>query len=112
MTKRKELGKIKDIYIGYGGYQEGLFGLIIELKSTSGNVCDFKGTWSLDIDCSGKCKWTEEDRSEQFADVMRFTNKIMMQAKKTKLEHMKGVPIEATFDGMKLQDWRILTEVI
>jgi hypothetical protein len=33
-------------------------------------------------------------------------------AKVNSVDRLKGVPVEATFDGNLLKEWRILTEVL
>jgi hypothetical protein len=58
------------------------------------------------------CKWTEADRDKQYAEIMRYLSKLLKEAKVDSVDKLKGVPIEATFDGNMLKEWRILTEVI
>lgn len=109
---RKELGKITNATFGYDGYQDAQFGFGVVLEGKGWGVSDFKGGWSLDIDCSEHCKWTEEDRSNDYATVVRFLNKTLQDAKKRHVAELVGVPIEAEFDGMILKSWRVLTEVL
>jgi len=109
---RKELGRITHATFGYGGYQDAQFGLSIVLEGSEWGTSSFKGEWSLDIDCSEHCKWTEEDRSNGYAEVVRFLNKTLKDAKKQHVDELVGVPIEAEFEGVILKSWRILTEVL
>lgn len=110
----KRIGKINYISLGYGGYQDAQFGLNIDLSSKKDGwgVCDFKGFWSIDTKCDKRCKWTEKDRDESFTKTMRLINKLLSQSNKKSLDQLKGVPVEVTFDGNLLKDWRILTEVL
>jgi hypothetical protein len=43
---------------------------------------------------------------------MRYVSKLLKEAKVDSVEKLKGKPIEATFDGNMLKEWRILTEVL
>jgi hypothetical protein len=43
---------------------------------------------------------------------MRYVSKLLRDAKVDSVEKLKGKPIEATFDGNTLKEWRILTEVL
>lgn len=108
----KRLGKIEKVSFGYGGYQDAQFGLSVTLSGDGWGVGDFKGGWSLDIECTDSCKWTEEDRSAEFDKLCRLVNKLLKEAKKRTVDQLKGVPVEMQFDGNLLKDWRILTEVI
>ena len=107
----KELGKITAIKIGRGGYQDCMFGVSISLGGEAWECADFKGTWDLDISSSG-ASWTEDERNLSFAETTRWLSDLMRTAKVEDASKLKGVPIEATFEGNKLASWRILTEVI
>lgn len=113
MTTTKKIGKIQSISFGFGGYQDAMLGLSISLGSESGwAVGDFRGGWGPQITCDKYCKWTEADRSKLYADTIRFIGELLTQAKKEKIDQLKGVPVEVEFDGMTLKSWRILTEAI
>jgi hypothetical protein len=43
---------------------------------------------------------------------MRLLSKLLKEAKVDSVEKLKGKPVEVTFDGNRLQEWRILTEVL
>ena len=110
---RTELGKIDRFDIGIGGYQDAMMGVSITLKGNTGwMVDDFKGTWGTSMKVTEYTRWTEEDRSKHFDDTMRFINKILTEAKKSRTQQLIGVPVEVTFNGNLLQSWRILTEVL
>jgi hypothetical protein len=43
---------------------------------------------------------------------MRFLSKLLKEAKVDSVDQLKGKPVEVTFDGNLLSEWRILTEVL
>jgi hypothetical protein len=109
----KRLGKIESVRFGHGGYQDACIGLSVTLGDGSWGVGDFKGTWDPEmIKCSEHSKWTEEDRTNNISESVRFVSKLLKQAKVNSVDKLKGVPIEAIFDGNMLKEWRILTEVL
>lgn len=78
-----------------------------------GGVGDFKGGWDAElIKHSEYSKWSEEDRDKSYSDTMRFLSKLLKEAKVGSVDKLKGVPVECSFDGMMLKEWRILTEVL
>ena len=109
-----KIGKIKSISFGFGGYQDAMLGLSIQLGSDkdSWGVHDFKGGWGPQIEWSDRCKWTEADRAAQYAECVRFIGKLLTEANKDDMSRLVNVPVEVQFDGNTLKSWRILTEVI
>jgi len=107
---RKEIGKIKDILVGKGGYQDAMIGVSFELGGIGWGVGDFWGTWG------GKrpkeAKWTEEDRSMIMSQTFKRLEKLLDDAKKQDVRGLKNVPVEVEFNNGKLESWRILTEVL
>lgn len=113
MATTKELGKIESIKFGYGGYQEALIGLSIIFKGDGFGISDFKGDWAPSIiECSQNAKWSEEDRSKHFDELVRYIDKLLKDAKKQYLHQLNGVPVELTLESGTLKSWRILTEVL
>lgn len=110
----KELGKIHKVRFGYGGYDNMMFGLTIELATRNGSVADFIGFWSTrDIPTpSTFAEWTENTRTESYATLMRKLDELLAQAKVDDVTLLHGVPVELTFNGNRLESWRILTEVL
>ena len=110
----KMLGKIENVRFGYVGYQDMMFGLSLTFtgKDGWGVSATVANSWSLDMDCPIHARWTEEDRDAGFAKTMRKINEIMKDAKVTDVHQLKGIPVEVTFEGKALKDWRILTEVL
>lgn len=109
----KRLGKIQSVRFGHGGYQDACIGLSVTLGNKGWGVGDFKGTWDPEmIERSEYTKWTEEDRVKGFDETMRLVSKLLKEAKVDSVDKLKDIPVEVTFDGMMLQEWRILTEVL
>jgi len=110
---RKELGKIEKIEFGVGGYQDACIGLHITLSGEGWGVGASKEAWDANmIVWSEYCKWTEEDRSKQYDEIVRYISDLLHEAKVSNITQLKGKPVEATFDGLMLVSWRILTEVL
>ena len=108
-----KLGKIEDIYFGLGGYQGAMLGLHVTLGNGGWGVGDSKANWDAEqIKCSEHAKWTESDRDEWYAEIMRYVSKLLKEAKVDSVDKLKGKPVEVTFDGNTLKEWRILTEVL
>lgn len=109
----EKLGKIERISFGHGGYQESMLGLSVTLSGEGWGVDDFRGNWDAELVKHSKhTRWTEEDRSRGYAETMRFLSKLLKDAKVDSVDKLKGKPVEVTFDGGLLQEWRILTEVL
>lgn len=110
MDKRAELGKIKSISVGMGGYQEAMFGVWLTLGGEGWGVGDGKGFWSFEP--SDGAKWSREDRLDEWGKIMEWANNLCITAKVENVSDLKGVPVEVVFDGMRLDSWRILSEVL
>lgn len=107
---RTELGKIQHCAFGYGGYQDACIGISFTLGGEMWGVCDFWGAWA--IDRSDYCKWTEESRLLDLGKTVMRITALLKDAKVASVEKLKGIPVEVTFDGMTLQSWRVLKEVL
>lgn len=110
MSERKELGKIQNITFGWGGYQEAEFGLSVTMGGEAWGVGSFRGTWG--IARSDHAQWTEEDRVRQLGETALYVRDLLKAAKKQHVAELKGVPVECTFEGNSLKEWRILSEVL
>jgi hypothetical protein len=110
----KRLGKLSNVKFGLGGYQDACLGLTVTITGNDGwGVSDNKSAWDVNkIKHTEHCKWTEEDRSKGYDDVMRYISDLLDNAKVSSIDGLNGKPVEVTFDGMTLKSWRILTEVI
>ena len=109
----KKLGKIESVSFGLGGYQDSQLGLSITFGDGGWGVGYFKGNWDAErIKWSEHCKWTEEDRDKGYSETMRFLSKVLKDAKVSSVDKLKGIPVEVTFDGNTLTEWRVLTEVL
>lgn len=109
----KQLGKISHVKFGIGGYQDCCLGIFFSF-SFDGTGCNSdKSAWDKNrIKHTAHSKWSEDDRSKQYAEIMRYVSDLLSDAKVESVDKLKGVPIEAEFDGMKLVSWRILKEVL
>ena len=109
----KKLGKIETVRFGIGGYQDACIGLHVSLSMQSSGVADSKSAWDANkIKHSEHCKWTEEDRSKQYDEIMRYLSDLLHKAKVNTVDQLKGIPVEATFEGVTFKEWRILDEVL
>jgi hypothetical protein len=110
----KRLAKIEDVSFGIGGYQDACIGLNVVLAGKGWGVCSSKTAWDANIiKHSEYSKWTEEDRSRQYAEIVRYVSDLLCEAKVNTVNDLKGKPVEVTFDKSgTLQGWRILTEVL
>lgn len=108
----KKIGKIKSIRFGFGGYQEAMIGVTIDLGSEKDGwgVWDFKGTWG--ISRSEYAKWTEAERLTALGETAMWVAELLKAANKTSLDQLVGTPVVVTFDGFTMKEWRILTEVL
>lgn len=89
----KEFGKIRDIKLGFGGYQDAMLGVTFKLESKEWGTIDF-WPWSGSMEFYVKIR-----------DLLR-------DAEKQDLKQLEGVPIEVTFENGVLKSWRILKEVL
>ena len=109
----KRLGKIKNVRFGIGGYQDCQLGAHFELGGDSWGVTDSRSVWDpTRVKCEEYTQWTEEDRNKQMNDIMRYVSSLLKDAKVDIVEELAGKPIECSFDGNILKEWRILTEVL
>jgi hypothetical protein len=110
---KKRLGKIQKVRFGISSYQDGMIGLFLTLGDGSWGV-----TWSICawdpclVKHSHHCKWTEEGRDKELAKIMREVSLYLSQAKVDNVNSLENIPVECTFDGTVLKEWRILTEVL
>lgn len=109
----KKLGKIKNVKFGIGGYQDAMIGLHVTLGSNGWGVGDSCSAWDAEsIKWSEHCNWTEDDRDKQYAEILRYLSKLLKDAKVDSVDRLKDIPVEVTFDGNMLKEWRVLTEVL
>jgi hypothetical protein len=109
----KRLGKIEEVSFGLGGYQRAMLGIHVTLGASGWGVGDSRAQWDAEtISCSEHSKWSESDRDVLYAEIMRYVSKLLSDAKVDSVDKLKGKPVEATFDGNTLKEWRILTEVL
>ena len=109
----KKLGKIDSVKFGLVGYQDAMLGISFTFMSGSCGVSSDKSAWDCNmVKHSDNCKWDESDRSKQYDEIMRFISDLLRDAKVDNIMKLSGKPVELTFEGSLLKDWRILTECI
>ena len=109
----KRLGKIEDVHFGLGGYQGAMLGLHVTLGANGWGVGDSKANWDAEqIKWTKHTKWSESDRDVWYSEIMWYVSKLLKEAKVDSVDKLKGKPVEVTFDGNTLKEWRILTEVL
>ena len=113
MNERKQLGKIQKATFGHGGYQDACIGINFTLGGESWGVGTGMTAWDANmIKHSEHCKWTEADRDAEYVKIIRYVYDLLKDAKVSDVSRLVGIPIEATFDGQMLKEWRILKEVL
>lgn len=113
MSENKIIGVISRVQLGFGGYQEGMFGLGLTFDfKGSGCQTFISGGWTFEP--TPQAAWTREDQERNRADLCEKIIKTMKDAKVDNLEKLVGKPVECVFDGPvgELKSWRILTEAI
>jgi len=109
----EQLGKISNAYFGLGGYQGAMIGLHLQFKADGCGVGTDISFWDYEaVKWSSNCKWSEAERDDQCAKVVRRVSKLLSDAKVKSVDKLIGVPVKLTFEGMTLKDFRILTEVL
>lgn len=97
------LGKIREVSLGFGGYQDCQFGLTITFDFSDGSSCAtfIFGGYKNEINSPDSMAYLSIDIC-----------KLLEKAKVNDLNGLKGKPVEATFSNMVLKSWRILEEVL
>jgi hypothetical protein len=106
----KLLMKITHAELGFGGYQDAEFGVRFNFSGRYSSIGTFKGHWAGKR--SEYAKWTEQDRDKVFSDTMHWVSELLVQAKKSSLSELVGVPVEVEIENNTFKSFRILTEVI
>lgn len=98
---RKELGKIESVTFGFNEY---LFGLSLVFSGQG---------WGVATDIYYNPTYKEINKTNERAiEVLNQIQKLLKDAKVDTVDKLKNKPIEATFEGNVLKDYRILTEVL
>lgn len=108
---RTELGKITHVSCGFGGYDDAQIGIGFVLEGEDFNISTpFYGAWGHGPGTSAN--WTEEDRIKSLGETFIKIRDWLRAAKVKDISSLKGIPVECIFDGNRLKEWRILTEVL
>jgi len=109
----KQLGKIESVYFGIGGYNDAMLGIFFTFSFDGCGIGSSKCAWDANtIEWTERCKWTEQERSSQYDEIMRYVSKLLKDAKCSKISELKGKPVEISLKGMNFDSFRILTEVL
>ena len=109
---REELGKIKKVTFGHGGYQDTMIGVRFDLGGESWGVSDFWGYWGAMIERSDSTQWTELERNILLGETTMKIYKLLVDAKVDSIEDLEGIPVRVKFEGMSLKSWEVLKEVL
>ena len=110
----KHLGKIDSVNFGIGGYQDTMLGIFLCFSFDNHSfVCTSKAFWDSNrIECTKHSKWSEEDRLNKYAEIMKYISDLLLDAKVSKLHELKNIPVEIKMDGNEFYSFRILKEVL
>jgi len=115
---KEYLGKIESAKFGIGGYQDACIGLHFSFAFDGCGVGNSIDTWDPErIKWTDRCRWTEEERTQNLAGIVRKASKLLSDAKVTDFSQLVGKPVILTFSnngglGERLESWRIMTEVL
>ncbi len=98
---KKQLGKIKSVAFGFGGYNDGMIGL--SFIFTYGEEYIVRDFWGA---------WPHNERINYLGSVCVRISGLLKDAKVTDINMLKNTPVEITFEANELQSWRVLTEVL
>lgn len=107
---RTELGRIKSVTMGFGGYQDAMFGITFDMGGEGWGVADFWGFWASAP--SENAQWNVDDQELALGKMSLRVIELLSKAKVDDVSKLRNVPIEVTFDGNALKAWRVLTEVL
>lgn len=110
MQSSAQLGKIKSVEFGFGGYQDAQFGITFTLGGDGWGVGDFVGFWSSDP--SPSARWTVQDQDASFAKTSRKIIELLRDAKVKNVNKLVGIPVVCMIEGTFLKEWRVLKEVL
>lgn len=106
----RELGRIKNIDIRR---TDGRVIVHVDIGGDGWGVGEGRlWWWSESIQITPSTQWTEADRIKMRADCMLKIEQWMRDAKVDSFFALKDKPVEVTFIGTNLKEWRILTEVL
>ena len=107
---KKMLGKIEEVTVGYGGYQDAQLGVSFKIGGSGWGTHDFWGFWGMGA--SEHANWSRDDQVNRLGEVFLRIRDLLNAAQVQHVQQLQGMPNEVTFEGSMLQSWRILTEVL
>jgi hypothetical protein len=106
----KQLGRIRSVTFGSGGYQDAMIGITFDLGGEGWGIGDFWGHWSSKP--SSGAKWTEAEQVKYLGEVVMRISTLLTSAKVSDISKLKGVPVEVITENNSLKSWRVLKEVL
>ena len=108
---KTEYGKIEKVTIGAGGYHGAMFGVTIVLTFRGGGTScvDFLGNWTT---YPSHAEYPEAQFEAVPAETWAWLRSLMREAKAENLNQLVGKPVVAEFEILKMESWRIFTEVL
>jgi hypothetical protein len=106
----KQFGKIESATFGLGGYQDCQIGFWLSFTGEGWGVSAGQGAWAIERHESAQ--WTEQDRVADVAKAAMLLCETLKKAKKRQVQDLVGTPVEVTFEGNCVKEWRVLTEVL
>lgn len=111
MDREPQLGKIREVRFGHGGYQDAMIGIQFTLGGEGWGVGDFWGEWA--IKRIEGAQWTEGGRITGLGEMVMRVNKLLLDAKVEHIHELKGIPVRVFFKNFNhLDRWEVLTEVL
>lgn len=111
--EEKRLAKIDSVKFGITGYQDAQLGISFGFKGERWGINDLKAFWDPNlVECDSFCKWTEKERDNALAQIMRYISDLLRDAKVSTVDQLKNIPVEIITENNTLKSWRILTEVL
>jgi hypothetical protein len=120
MAEHKELGKVRSVHFGYGGYQDVQVVFRIEIGGKDWGSClEYEGGWGHVsegelLKPNSSYKWSHADRVKGIGEAAWKAFELVREAGVKSFKDLVDIPIEATFDGPfgKLKSVRVLKEVL
>jgi hypothetical protein len=109
-ARTKVLGKISYARWGWGGYENAMLGLSVSFSMKGTGVGTFVGAWGTEW--SETCKWSEDERTATLGIATLRLGSLLKTIGKLDAKDLVNTPVELTFEGTRLVDWRILEEVL
>jgi len=110
-NNKVEIGVIKAVRFGAGGYDNVQFGLTVDLLVQGCCVNDFLGCWAGAP--PENAQWTLADQTAHYGKICRRIHQLLTDAKVKDLASLVGRPVRVyTKPNGLLETWDILKEAV